>query len=44
MCFNRDQHSNEIDERKLQDEKHLEQRISTDRGIVIDLSDEPENA
>jgi hypothetical protein len=34
---------NEIDESDLQDEKHPEQRISTDRGIVIDVSDDDEN-
>jgi hypothetical protein len=44
MCFNLDHDSNEIDESELQDEKHFEQRISTDRGIVIDLSDDDENA
>jgi hypothetical protein len=36
--------SNEIDESDLHDEKHDEQRISTLDGIIIDLSDENENA
>jgi hypothetical protein len=33
-----------IDESDLQDEKHLEARISTFLGIKIDSSDENENA
>jgi hypothetical protein len=33
-----------IDERDLQDEKQDEPRISTFRGIMIDLSDDDENA
>jgi hypothetical protein len=32
--------SNEIDERKMHQEKQGEQRISTERGIVIDLREE----
>jgi heat shock protein HspQ len=36
--------SNEIDESDLQNEKHDEQRISTFRGIVIDLRPEKWNA
>jgi hypothetical protein len=41
---NRESFSNKIDESDLQDEKHSEQRISTDRGIVIDLTGEFERA
>jgi hypothetical protein len=33
-----------IDERYLQFEKHFDPRISTFRGIKINLSDNPENA
>jgi hypothetical protein len=40
---NTDVESNEIDESELQYEKHDEQRISTARGIVIDLRAEEEN-
>jgi hypothetical protein len=36
--------SKEIDESDRQDEKHDDSRISTFRGISIDLSDEYENA
>jgi hypothetical protein len=36
--------SNESHESDLHDEKHFEQRISTFDGIIIDLSDENENA
>jgi hypothetical protein len=36
--------SNEIDESESQFEKHLEQRMSTLDGIIIDLSDDDENA
>jgi hypothetical protein len=38
--FNWEGNSNEIDKSDLQYEKHSEQRISTLRGITIDLSDE----
>jgi hypothetical protein len=37
MHFSRESFSNEIDESGLQFEKHDEQRISTSRGIVIDV-------
>jgi hypothetical protein len=37
MRFSRESFSNEIDESDLQHEKHDEQRISTSRGILIDL-------
>jgi hypothetical protein len=43
MYCNIDHRSNEIDENDLQDEKHPEQRISTDRGIVIEISDNDEH-
>jgi hypothetical protein len=33
-----------IDESDLQCEKHLDRRISTFRGIMIDLHDDDENA
>jgi hypothetical protein len=33
-----------IDESEKQDEKHFDPRISTLFGIMIDLSDDPENA
>jgi hypothetical protein len=36
MHINRESDSNEIDESDSQDEKHLEQRISTFPGIMID--------
>jgi hypothetical protein len=36
--------SNEIDESDVQNSKHDEQRISTSRGIVIDLRPEERNA
>jgi hypothetical protein len=41
---NRESDSNEIDESDPQYEKHDEQRIPTVRGIMIDRSDEDENA
>jgi hypothetical protein len=41
---NRESFSKRIDESDLQDEKHSEQRISTDRGILMDLIGEPERA
>jgi hypothetical protein len=44
MRFSRELFSNEIDESDRQFEKHDEQRISTFRGIVIDLGAEPKNA
>jgi hypothetical protein len=37
MHFSRESFSNEIDESDSQNEKHDEQRISTSRGIVIDV-------
>jgi hypothetical protein len=44
MRVNRDSDSNEIEQSCLQCEKHSEQRISTFRGIMIDSSDDDENA
>jgi hypothetical protein len=44
MRRSRESFSNETDESNLQYEKHDEQRISTFRGIVIDLRAESENA
>jgi hypothetical protein len=44
MRVNRESDSNEIDESDLQHEKHREQRISAFRGIMIDRSDDLENA
>jgi hypothetical protein len=44
MRFSRESFSNEIDENDSQSEKHDEQRISTFRGIVIDLIAEEPNA
>jgi hypothetical protein len=41
---NRESDSNEIDESYRHDQKHSEQRISTFRGIMIDWSDDDENA
>jgi hypothetical protein len=40
MRLSRESFSNEIDESERQIEKHDEQRISTHRGIVIDLRPE----
>jgi hypothetical protein len=36
ICFNDEGDSNEIDENEQQNEKHDEQRISTEHGIEID--------
>jgi hypothetical protein len=44
MRVNREFDSNVIDESDMQDEKHDEPRISTLFGIMIDSSDEYENA
>jgi hypothetical protein len=44
ICLSRESASKEIDESDLQDEKHDDSRISTFRGISIDLSDDRENA
>jgi hypothetical protein len=42
MRTNRESASNEIDESKMQHEKHDEQRTWTRRGIVIDLREKQE--
>jgi hypothetical protein len=44
MCFRCESGSNEIDESNTQYEKHDDPRISTFRGISIDLRHEDENA
>jgi hypothetical protein len=44
MCVKCERDSNEIDESDSQDEKHPEPRISTFIGIMIDESDDSENA
>jgi hypothetical protein len=44
MHFNREFDSNEMDESDVHSEKHDEPRISTLLGIMIDASDECENA
>jgi hypothetical protein len=42
MRVNSESVSNEIDESDLHQKKHSEQRISTWRGIVIDVREEQE--
>jgi hypothetical protein len=42
--INRESHSNEIDESELQQERHDDPRMSIFRGIIVDSSNEDENA
>jgi hypothetical protein len=44
MHFSCESDSNEIEESDLQEEKHSEPRVSTQRGITIERSEDNENA